>query len=123
MRRAATISDLFNAVAEPQRRDILGFVVICERPVGGIVIGLEFDQPSVSKHMGIYRKSDWSLLVAKDDSCFTGPNAEGLLPQHEWAKSIEQYWAHQLVRIKERAGASSGRRPEMNSNKKEKKSD
>jgi len=49
---------------------------------------------------------------------FYKTNAEGLRPLHEWAKTFEQYWAHQLVRVKQRAEAKVGRRSETNSNKK-----
>ena len=35
--RAATTSDVFNAIAEPRRRDILVFLAPRERPVGDIV--------------------------------------------------------------------------------------
>src|SRR4051812_22788487 len=47
--RAATSSDVFNAVAEPQRRAILEFLARDERPVGDIVDALELAQPSISK--------------------------------------------------------------------------
>ena len=52
--RAATTSDVFNAVAEARRRDILAFLVD-ERPVNDIVDALELSQPSVSKHLKVLR--------------------------------------------------------------------
>jgi hypothetical protein len=30
-------------------------------------------------------------------------NAEAIRPLHEWTKTFERLWAHQLLRIKERA--------------------
>ena len=35
--RAATTADVFNAVAEPRRRDILDLLMEGERPVGDLV--------------------------------------------------------------------------------------
>jgi len=118
MPRAATTSDVFNAVAEPRRRDILQFLATRERPVGEIVTGLGFDQPSVSKHLRVL--SEVGLVTARREGqfMFYKTNAEGLRPLHEWAKTFEQYWAHQLVRVKQRAEAKVGRRSETNSNKK-----
>ena len=47
MPRAATSSDVFNAIAEPQRRAILEFIAGDERSVNEIVDALELAQPSV----------------------------------------------------------------------------
>src|SRR5256884_9464939 len=55
MERAATTSDSFNAVAEPRRREILNYLAVQERAVGDIVVGLEMEQPSVSKHLRVLR--------------------------------------------------------------------
>ena len=65
MPRAATSSDVFNAVAEPQRRAILDFLAGDERPVGDIVDALELAQPSVSKHLRVLR--DVGLVGARRD--------------------------------------------------------
>ena len=55
MPRAATTSDIFNAIAEPRRRDILDYLAPRERPVGDIVAALGLAQPSVSKHLRVLR--------------------------------------------------------------------
>ena len=55
MARAATTSDVFNAVAEPRRREILSLLVVKELPVGDIVALIQLDQPSVSKHLRVLR--------------------------------------------------------------------
>ena len=34
-------------------------------------------------------------------------NAEAIRPLHEWTKTFERLWAHQLTRIKERAEAKA----------------
>src|SRR5258705_10611535 len=50
MARAATTSDAFNGVAEPRRRDILNYLALQERPVGGIVADVEVEEPSGFNH-------------------------------------------------------------------------
>jgi DNA-binding transcriptional ArsR family regulator len=101
--RATTSSDVFNAVAEPQRRAILAFLAADERPVGEIVDALELAQPSVSKHLRVLRDVD--LVRARRDGrrVFYRTNAEAIRPLHEWAATFERLWRHQLNRIKERA--------------------
>ena len=101
--RAATSSDVFNAVAEPQRRAILSFLAADERPVGDIVDALELAQPSVSKHLRVLRDVD--LVRARRDGrrVLYRTNARAIRPLHEWASTFERLWRHQLNRIKERA--------------------
>jgi len=102
--RAATSSDVFNAVAEARRRDILAFLVD-ERPVNDIVDALELSQPSVSKHLKVLR--DVGLVSVRRDGrqIFYRTNAEAIRPLHEWTRMFERLWRHQLIRVKERAEA------------------
>src|ERR1700721_1689554 len=53
MARAATTSDVFNAVADVHRRDILDVLMAGEKPVGTIVNDLSMSQPQVSKHLRV----------------------------------------------------------------------
>ena len=103
MPRAATSSDVFNAVAEPQRRAILEFIAGDERSVGDIVDALELAQPSVSKHLRVLR--DVGLVRARRDGrqVLYRTNATELRPLHEWAGTFERLWRNQLTQIKERA--------------------
>jgi DNA-binding transcriptional ArsR family regulator len=101
--RAATSSDVFNAVAEPQRRAILEFLAADERPVSDIVDALELAQPSVSKHLRVLR--DVGLVTARRDGrqVLYRTDAAAIRPLHEWAGTFERYWRNQLARVKERA--------------------
>lgn len=103
MPRAATTSDAFNAVAEPRRRDILDYLALQERPVGDIVTGLGFEQPSVSKHLRVLR--DVGLVHARREGrqMFYRTNAEAIRPLHEWTSTFERFWRRQLASVKERA--------------------
>jgi len=105
MARAAATSDVFNAVAESRRRDILAFLAFEERSVGEIVDALECAQPSVSKHLRVL--SDVGLVHARRDGkrVLYRTNAEAIKPLHEWAGTFQQIWRQQLSRIKSRAEA------------------
>jgi DNA-binding transcriptional ArsR family regulator len=106
MPRAATTSDVFNAVAEPRRREILTLLVVKELPVGEIVAILHLDQPSVSKHLRVLR--DVGLVQARRNGRHKlyRTNAQAIQPLHEWTQTFERYWTHQLNRIKDRAEAN-----------------
>ena len=103
MPRAATSSDVFNAVAEPQRRAILEFIAGDERSVTEIVDALELAQPSVSKHLRVLR--DVGLVNGRRSGkqVLYRTNATELKPLHEWAGMFERLWRNQLHRIKEQA--------------------
>lgn len=109
MARAATTTDVFNAVAEPRRREILSLLARRERPVGEIVSELRMDQPAVSKHLRVLRATGLVRMRCEGRQKFYRTNAEAIRPLHEWASTFEQYWGHQLSRIKERAEAAAAK--------------
>ena len=55
MARLPTTSDVFNAIAEPQRREILSLLTTGERSVNDLVEALGLKQPQVSKHLKVLR--------------------------------------------------------------------
>jgi DNA-binding transcriptional ArsR family regulator len=103
MARAATTSDVFNAIAEPRRRDILDYLAPRARSVGDIVSALSLAQPSVSKHLRVLH--DVGLVEARREGrqIFYQTNVDGIRPLHDWTSRFEQYWRHQLRRVKARA--------------------
>jgi len=103
MARAATTSDVFNAIAEPRRRDILDYLAPRARSVSDIVAALSLAQPSVSKHLRVLH--DVGLVEARREGrqVFYQTNVDGIRPLHDWTSRFEQYWRHQLRRVKARA--------------------
>jgi DNA-binding transcriptional ArsR family regulator len=108
--RAATTSDAFNAVAEPRRREILNYLALEERPVGDMVASLRLEQPSVSKHLRVLRDVGLVRVRRHGRHMLYRTNAEAIRPLHEWTKTFERFWAHQLSRVKARAEAKSRER-------------
>src|SRR5438093_12569824 len=51
--RSSTTSDVFNAIAEAHRREILDTLIPGEKAVGAIVNDLPLSQPQVSKHLRV----------------------------------------------------------------------
>jgi DNA-binding transcriptional ArsR family regulator len=104
--RAATSSDVFNAIAEPQRRAILEVLAGDERSVNEVVNALGLAQPSISKHLRVLR--DVGLVQSRRDGrqIWYRTNAHAIRPLYEWAGTFERFWNQQLRRIKERAESS-----------------
>lgn len=103
MPRAATTLDPFNAVAEPKRRQVLETLADGEMPVSDLVGRLGWPQPMVSKHLGVLKEV--GLVSARRDGRqrLYRVNGEKLKTIHDWTRLFERFWAHQLLRIKERA--------------------
>jgi DNA-binding transcriptional ArsR family regulator len=104
--RAASSSDIFNAVAEPRRRDILVYLALRERPVGDVVAWLGVAQPSVSKHLKVLRHVGLVHVRREGRQMFYRTNVDAIRPLHEWTRTFERFWGHQLARVKERAEGS-----------------
>lgn len=104
MARAATTTDVFNAIAEPRRREVIGVLADGkEYAVGEVVLRLRMPQPAVSKHLGVLRKVGVVSVIKRGQHRMYRLNAAKLKPVHDWVKVFEQYWTHQLSEIKQRA--------------------
>ncbi len=104
MARAATTSDVFNAIAEPRRREIIDLLAGGRtRTVGDLVDTLNIPQPAVSKHLGVLRKVGLVTVAKQGQHRLYQLNAEELKPVHDWVKNFERFWSHHVDRIKERA--------------------
>ena len=103
MARAATTSDVFNAIAEPRRREIIDLLAGGETAVGELVRMLRIAQPAVSKHLGVLRRVRIVSVSKRGRRRVYRLNARELKPVHDWVKNYERFWSHQLNRIKARA--------------------
>ncbi len=105
MPRAATNSDVFNALAEPRRREILSLLAEQERPVNEIVHALQTQQPSISKHLNVLHQVGLVRVRHVGRHRMYRANADGIRPLYEFARTFEKYWTHQLLSVKSRAEA------------------
>jgi DNA-binding transcriptional ArsR family regulator len=90
--RAATTSDAFNAIAEPQRRDILALLRAGERPVTDLAEDLGISQSGASKHLRVLREVGLVRVRGVGKQRLYGLDARGLRPVHEWIGGFEQFW-------------------------------
>ena len=102
MARTATTADVFNAVAEARRRDILSLLAFEERSVGELVETLDCAQPSVSKHLRVL--SGVGLVRSRrDGKRALSHQSVAIKPLHDWSSAFQELWRHQLSRVKARA--------------------
>src|SRR5690349_24445237 len=99
MARAATTSDAFNAIAEPQRREILLLLRAGERPVTDLANELGMSQPRASKHLRVLREVGLVSDRKAGKQRLYGLDARGLRPVHEWTGGFEQFWSGSFDRL------------------------
>ncbi len=99
MARAPVASDVFNAIAEAHRREILDALVEGERPVGELVDALRLTQPQVSKHLRVLSEVGLVTCRAEGRRRLYRLDHERLRPLHDWMAKYEQYWNERLDRL------------------------
>jgi DNA-binding transcriptional ArsR family regulator len=99
MARAATTSDVFNAIAEPQRRRILVLLRAGERPVTELAQELRMTQPGASKHLRVLREVGLVRDRKAGKQRLYGLDARELRPVHEWTSGFEQFWNESFARL------------------------
>jgi DNA-binding transcriptional ArsR family regulator len=90
MARAATTTDVFNAIAEAHRRDILDALVDGEASVGELVERLELAQPQVSKHLKVLAEVGLVRVRVAGRSRVYRLEAPALAPLQRWLAVYEQ---------------------------------
>src|SRR5262245_43741124 len=98
MARTPTTADVFNAVAEASRRDLLDALGDGEATVSELVDRLRLSQPQVSKHLAVLRAV--GLVSVRVDGRHHRYRVEGLAlkPVHDWVRAFERTWNARLDR-------------------------
>lgn len=104
MARAATTFDVFNAIAEPRRREIVDLLAMgTERDVTELVVKLHLSQSAVSKHLGVLRKVGVVSFHKAGQRRLYRLNPRELKPVHDWVQHFERFWTDHLASIKQAA--------------------
>ena len=99
MARAATTTDVFNAVAEPRRREILDLLAGGERPVNDLVGVLGLGQPQVSKHLRVLREVGAVDVREDGRQRLYRLNGHALRPIHDWVSRYERLWTERFEEL------------------------
>jgi DNA-binding transcriptional ArsR family regulator len=97
--RASTTSDVFNAIAEAGRREILDVLMTGEKAVGAIVADLSMSQPQVSKHLRVLSQVGLVSCRAEGRLRLYRLEPAHLRPLHDWLAKYEQMWNARLDRM------------------------
>ncbi len=99
MARTPTTHDPFNAVAEPKRRQVLEALGMRELSVNDLVELLGWNQPSVSKHLGVLKQVGLVSERRVGRQRLYRVNGERLKPIYDWVAPFERYWSESFERL------------------------
>ena len=97
--RSSTTSDVFNAIGDVHRREILDALIAGEKTVGAIVNGLSMSQPQVSKHLRVLSEVGLVNCRAEGRRRLYRLEPARLGPLHEWLAKYEQAWNDRMDRV------------------------
>lgn len=101
MARTPTTFDPFNAVAEPKRRQVLEVLGTQELSVNELVERLGWNQPMVSKHLGVLKEVGLVSERRSGRQRLYRVKAERLKPIYDWVAPFERYWSERYERLDE----------------------
>jgi DNA-binding transcriptional ArsR family regulator len=99
--RSSTTSDVFNAIAEAHRREILDALMTGEKAVGTIVNDLSMSQPQVSKHLRVLSEVGLVRCRAEGRQRLYRLEPARLRPLQEWLVKYERAWNDRMDRVED----------------------
>ena len=99
MPRSSTTADVFNAIAEARRREILDELIAGEKAVGVLVNDLSMSQPQVSKHLRVLSEVGLVRCRAEGRRRLYSLQPARLRPMHEWLAKYERALSERLDRM------------------------
>ena len=87
------MESVFAIIAEPNRRAILGLLVVSQQSVGEIERQLRMPQPTVSKHLRVLREAGFVEATVDAQRRLYRLKPELLLEVDDWLDQFRRFWS------------------------------
>jgi DNA-binding transcriptional ArsR family regulator len=87
------MESVFDIIAEPNRRAILGLLVASQLSVGEIQDQLRMPQPTVSKHLRVLREAGFVKATVDAQRRLYRLKAEPLQELDDWLAPFRRFWS------------------------------
>ena len=87
------MESVFEIIAEPNRRAILGLLVLSEQSVGEIERQLHMPQPTVSKHLRVLREAGFVESTVDAQRRLYRLKPEPLREVDDWMAPFRRFWS------------------------------
>lgn len=92
--------DIFKALADPTRREILALLRNGRRSVGDLATNFHTSRPAISKHLRVLREAKLVTDTPEGTSRMCQLNPEPLRAVYQWLRDYERFWDSKLARLK-----------------------
>ncbi len=93
-------SDVFRAIADPTRREILSLLRGGQQTVGEIAGNFRMSRPAVSKHLRLLRSAGLVVTRQHGTARLCGLNAKPLRAVNDWLLDYETFWSDTMQGLK-----------------------
>src|SRR5271169_6758007 len=90
------VESVFEIIAEPNRRAILGLLVLSQQSVGEIERQLRMSQPTVSKHLRVLREAGFVESTVDAQRRLYRLKTEPLQEVDAWLAPFRRFWSAHL---------------------------
>lgn len=84
--------DVFQAIADPTRRDILGLIAKEPLNLNSIAENFEMSRPAISQHIKVLDESGLVVIRKKGRQRFCYIRPQKIKKVDEWLKQFKQLW-------------------------------
>ena len=102
--------DVFQAIADPTRREIINLLVHQTLNLNSVSENFGISRPAVSKHMKILTECGLVEIRQKGRERYCEANLEKLRAVTEWVESVRAFWQNKLdaleIHLNENAAAN-----------------
>jgi DNA-binding transcriptional ArsR family regulator len=88
--------DIFQAIADPTRREIIDLLANRTLPVNDIAERFEISRPAVSKHIKILNECGLVVIKKEGRKRYCRADTRKLLEVIEWAQRFRKFWNERL---------------------------
>jgi len=93
MKYIKSVESVFEIIAEPNRRAILGLLLSSEQSVGEIERQLRMSQPMVSKHLRVLREAGFVESTVDAQRRFYRLKPEPFQELDTWLEQFRRFWS------------------------------
>ncbi len=101
MSRRQASSDVFHAIADPNRRALLDLLSAGERPVKALARSFRMTQPALSQHLRVLREAGLVARRRRGREHLYRIRALPLKPVADWVGQYERFWRRKLRALAE----------------------
>lgn len=91
-----TRRDVFQAIADPTRRAILGLLAIQTLTLNAVAENFEISRPAVSKHVKVLAECGLVTIKQEGRERYCEAKLEKLSEVSEWIEQYRQFWESKL---------------------------